>query len=49
MRQVEAGDHDLLVIGSRGLGRVANNLFGSVGGHVHYHSRVAMLVVQAEE
>ena len=47
--QLEAGGHDLLVVGSRGLGRVASNLFGSVGAHVHYHSRVAMLVVQPED
>jgi nucleotide-binding universal stress UspA family protein len=49
VKQIEAGEHDLLVMGSRGLGRVATNLFGSVGAHVHYHSRVAMLVVQPEE
>jgi len=47
--QVKAGDHDLLVMGSRGLGRVTANLFGTVGGYVHYHSQVAMLVIQPQE
>jgi len=47
--QIEAGDHDLVVMGSRGLGRVSANLFGTVGGYVHYHSRTAMLVVQPED
>jgi nucleotide-binding universal stress UspA family protein len=49
VKQVKEGGHDLLVMGSRGLGRVTANLFGTVGGYVHYHSRVAMLVVQSEE
>jgi len=49
VKQVKAGEHDLVVMGSRGLGRVTANLFGTVGGYVHYHSRVAMLVVQPEE
>jgi nucleotide-binding universal stress UspA family protein len=45
VEQVESGGHDLLVMGSRGRGRVASNLFGSVAAHVHFHSRVAMLVI----
>jgi nucleotide-binding universal stress UspA family protein len=49
VNQLEAGDHDLVVMGSRGLGRVSANLFGTVGGYVHYHSRTAMLVVQPED
>ncbi len=49
VKQIEAGDHDLVVMGSRGLGRVTANLFGTVGGYVHYHSRIAMLVVHPEE
>ncbi len=49
VKQVNEGDHDLLVMGSRGLGRVSANLFGTVGGYVHYHSRVAMLVVHPEK
>lgn len=49
VKQVEEGSHDLLVMGSRGLGRVSANLFGTVGGYLHYHSRVAMLVVHPEQ
>jgi nucleotide-binding universal stress UspA family protein len=48
VKQIEAGDHDLLAMGSRGLGRVTANLFGTVGGYVHYHSHVAMLVIHPE-
>jgi nucleotide-binding universal stress UspA family protein len=48
VKQVEEGNHDLLVMGSRGLGRVASSLFGSVGAYVHYHSNVAMLVVHPD-
>lgn len=49
VEQIEAGGHDLLVMGSRGRGRVASNLFGSVAAHVFFHSRVAMLVIQPED
>jgi nucleotide-binding universal stress UspA family protein len=47
--QIEAGKHDLVVMGSRGLGRVTSNLFGTAGGYVHFHARVAMLVIHPEE
>ncbi len=49
VEQLESGGHDLLVMGSRGRGRLTSNLFGSVAAHVHFHSRVAMLVLQAED
>jgi nucleotide-binding universal stress UspA family protein len=49
VEQVEAGGHDLLVMGSRGRGRVAANLFGSVAGYVHFHARVAMLVIHPDD
>jgi nucleotide-binding universal stress UspA family protein len=49
VKQIEAGDHDLVVLGSRGRGRVASNVLGSVGAHVHFHTRAAMLVVHSEE
>jgi nucleotide-binding universal stress UspA family protein len=49
VKQVEAGGHDLVVMGSRGLGRISSNIFGSVGGYVHYHARVPMLIIQPEQ
>jgi nucleotide-binding universal stress UspA family protein len=49
VKQIEAGDHDLVVMGSRGLGRVTANLFGTVGGYVHFHSRIAMLVIHPDQ
>ncbi|HEX2360394.1 MAG TPA: universal stress protein [Solirubrobacterales bacterium] len=47
--QLEAGGHDLLVSGSRGRGRVASNLLGSVNAHVFFHSHVPMLVIPPRE
>ena len=49
VEQLRGGQHDLLAMGSRGRGRVATSLFGSVGAYVHYHSRIAMLVIHPEE
>jgi nucleotide-binding universal stress UspA family protein len=49
VEQIEAGGHDLLAMGSRGSGRLTTSLFGSVGAYVHYHSRVAMLVIHPED
>lgn len=49
VKQISDGDHDLVALGSRGLGRVTSNLLGSVGAYVHYHARTTMLVVHPEE
>ena len=49
VEQIEAGGHDLLAMGSRGRGRLTSNLFGSVGAYVHFHSRVAMLVIHPDD
>jgi nucleotide-binding universal stress UspA family protein len=49
VEQIEGGDHDLVAMGSRGLGRVTSNLIGSTGAYVHFHSRVAMLVIHPDE
>jgi nucleotide-binding universal stress UspA family protein len=49
VEQIKEEDHDLVAMGSRGLGRVTSNLFGSTGAYVHYHSRVAMLVIHPDE
>ena len=42
---LDEGDYDLIVLGSRGRGRVASTLFGSVGAAVHFHTHVPMLIV----
>jgi nucleotide-binding universal stress UspA family protein len=49
VEQLKAGDHDLLAMGSRGRGRLATNVLGSVAAYVHYHASVAMLVMHPEE
>jgi nucleotide-binding universal stress UspA family protein len=49
VKQVEAGGHDLLALGSRGLGRFASRVLGSVGAYVHFHSNVTMLVVHPRD
>lgn len=47
--QAEEGEHDLVVLGTRGRGRLASNLLGSVAGGVHYHLHTAMLVIHPSE
>jgi nucleotide-binding universal stress UspA family protein len=41
--QVKAGDHDAVVLGARGLGRIGA-MFGSVSQHVLHHAGVAVFV-----
>ena len=40
---------DVLVLGTRGRSRMASNLFGSVAADVHFHTRLPILVVSAQE
>jgi nucleotide-binding universal stress UspA family protein len=47
--EIESGDYDLVVLGSRGHGRLATEILGSVNNHVHYHSNVPTLTVDAAE
>jgi nucleotide-binding universal stress UspA family protein len=46
--QARKGNHDLVVVGSRGLGAAASLVLGSVSGYVLHHLQGAALVVHAE-
>ncbi len=45
VKEIGRGGYDLVVLGSRGRGRAAEGLLGSVNGYVHFHSRVPLLSV----
>jgi nucleotide-binding universal stress UspA family protein len=44
--QVRAGNHDAVILGARGLGRIGA-MFGSVSQHVLHHAEVAVFVGHA--
>jgi len=48
VHQIKEGGHDLVVMGSRGRGAVRSALLGSVTSYVLHHSKVPVLIVQAE-
>ena len=45
LEEIDRGQYDLVVLGSRGRGRAQEGLLGSVNGYLHFHSRVALLSV----
>ena len=49
MKEIESGQHDLVVMGSRGRGAVASQVLGSVSHHALNHSPVPVLIVHARE
>jgi len=49
VRELEEREYDLIVLGSRGRGRLETNVFGSVNAYVHYHTRIALLSIQYDE
>jgi nucleotide-binding universal stress UspA family protein len=46
--QIKEGDHDVVILGARGLGRIGS-LFGSVSQYVLHHAGIAAFVAHAPE
>jgi len=49
LAEIESGEYDLVVLGSRGHGRLTTEILGSVNNHVHYHSDVPTLTIDAPQ
>jgi nucleotide-binding universal stress UspA family protein len=49
MARIKSGEHDLVVMGSRGRGALTSSLLGSVSHYALNHSQVPVLIVHTDE